>query len=116
MGNKLCGSKKNLKKIHNSAYDLVDSDGDYIISKNELKNLSKLLLEIHIKREQERLSRLTSLESNKYIYDFLDLKEGSNITKKKFSKLAYSVSPTVWEEVILPELRQAEIKRLINEK
>lgn len=116
MGNKLCGNKKNLKKIHNSAYDLVDSDGDYVISKDELKNLSKLLLEVHVKREEERLNRLRSLDSNKYIYDFLDLKDGSKITKKKFNKLAYSVSPTVWEEIILPELRQAEIKRLINNK
>lgn len=117
MGNKLCGPKiSKKKKIYNNVFDLVDTDGDYTVSSNELKNLSKMLLEIHVKREEERLNRLKSYDSNKYIYNVLDIKEGSNLNRKKFQKLACSVSPTVWEEVILPELRQLEIKRLIQNK
>ena len=82
MGNKLCGPKiRKKRKIYNSVFDLVDSDGDYSVSSNELKNLSKMLLEIHIKREEERLNRLKSYDSNKYIYNVLDLKEGANLIR-----------------------------------
>ena len=117
MGNKLCGAKTNKKrKIYNNVFDLVDTDGDYSISDTELSNLSKLLLEIHIKREEERLNRLKTYDSNKYIYNVLDLKDKTKLNRKSFQKLACSVSPTVWEEIILPELRQLEIKRVINNK
>lgn len=105
-------TSNNVKKIHTRAYDLIDSDGDNVLSKEEIKYISSLIHREHVKASSLSHTNLTQMKDDNYVYYVLNKKTGSQLKRKDFNKIAFSVSPTIWKTVLLPALREKEIDRL----
>lgn len=109
-----CKNAKVKKQVHSNAFDLIDTDGDYKLSVEEIENVSKIIHEHHTALQQQYLDTLKMNDGTQYVYNLLEKKMGSTLTKKDFKKLACSISTEVWIQKILPLLRVKEITRLQN--
>tara|TARA_S200000501_G_scaffold93697_1_gene87040 strand:+ start:90 stop:458 length:369 start_codon:yes stop_codon:yes gene_type:complete len=109
-----CKNAKVRKQVHTNAFDLIDSDGDYKLSAEEIQSVSKIIHEHHTSLQQQYLDKLKLNDGTEYIYNLLNKKMNSTLTKKDFKKLAFSISTEVWIQQILPLLRKKEITRLQN--
>ena len=105
-------SSNDIKKVHTRAYDLIDSDGDNVLSEQEIKYISSLIHREHVKSSSVSHNNLTQMKEQNYVYYVLGKNKGSKLKRKDFNKIAFSVSPTVWKTILLPALREKEIDRL----
>lgn len=109
-----CKNAKVKKQVHANAFDLIDTDGDYKLSADEIKNVSKIIHEHHSAIQQQYLDKLKSGDCTEYVYNLLGKKMNSKLTKNDFKILACSISTEIWIQKILPLLRDKEITRLQN--
>jgi len=101
------GSKK--KVLQNEIFDLLDQNGDEIVSLSELVIVAKHLHKADIGRAQVYLETLQMTEPVEHIINQL----GTNkVYRKQLKQLYARVSPDVWVQKIIPELKRAEIRRL----
>jgi len=111
-----CRNKKVTKMVHSNAFDLIDTDGDYKLSEEEIRSVSKVIHSHHLAIQQEYLDKLKMNDGTEYVYNLLGKKLGDKLTKKDFKRLACSISTETWIQQILPVLREKEITRLQNSK
>tara|TARA_B100002019_G_C20946724_1_gene439506 strand:+ start:57 stop:425 length:369 start_codon:yes stop_codon:yes gene_type:complete len=111
-----CRNKKVTKIVHSNAFDLIDTDGDYKLSEEEIRSVSKVIHNHHLAIQQQYLDKLKTNDGTEYVYNLLGKKLGDKLTKKDFKRLACSISTETWIQQILPVLREKEITRLQNSK
>ena len=109
-----CTSSKKLVKIHNTGFDLMDSDGDHKVSKEEIDIVASYLHRFAIMQSEARHLELKNTKPIDYLYQVVDKKVGSNLKRKDFNRFAYIIPPERWQTELLPALRRREIKRLQN--
>ena len=100
------------KKIHNTAFDLLDTDGDQLVEKLELEAFAKHFHEFMVSKSRGDHLRLERSDPVKYMYDVVGLSYGSRLKKKNFKKLAYIIPVDLWKAQFLPILKKNEINRL----
>ena len=86
-----CKNAKVRKQVHTNAFDLIDSDGDYKLSAEEIQSVSKIIHEHHTSLQQQYLDKLKLNDGTEYIYNLLNKKMNSTLTKKDFKKLSKSL-------------------------
>jgi hypothetical protein len=111
-----CKNAKVTKVVHSNAFDLIDSDGDYKLSEEEIRNVSTVIHTHHVALQQQYLDKLKTNDGTEYVYNLLNKKSGDKLSKKDFRRLACSISTETWIQQILPVLREKEITRLQNSK
>jgi len=107
-----CASSKKLAKIHNTGFDLMDTDGDHKVSKEEIEIVAQYFHRFSVLQSQTRHTELVATGSVDYLYKVIDKKVGSNLKRKDFNKFAYIIPAERWQNELLPALRNNEINRL----
>lgn len=107
-----CTSSKKLAKIHNTGFDLMDTDGDHKVSKEEIEIVAQYFHRFSVLQSQTRHAELVATGSVDYLYKVIDKKVGSNLKRKDFNKFAYIIPAERWQNELLPALRNNEINRL----
>ena len=110
-----CFQSKKMVKIHNNAFDLIDSDGDNKLSNKEIDTIAKFIHEYHVKRSLMIHNNLCSTNPNNYVYELIGKSKNSKIKRKDFDKMVKGIPITLWDSTILPALRKKEIQRLVTE-
>ena len=109
-----CFQSKKLVKIHNNAFDLIDSDGDNKLSNKEIDTIAKFIHCFHVERSLLAHNNLSAKNPNDYIYELIGKSKDSKIKRKDFNKMVKGIPITLWNSKILPALRKKEIARLIT--
>ena len=108
-----CGVSKT-RKVYNEAFDLLDTDGDCKVSKQEAEIIATYLHQYMINQSALEHNRLSTMEPIDYLYAVIDKKNGSDLKRTDFNKIAYMIPRNKWSGELLPVLRSAEISRLRN--
>ncbi len=111
-----CRNAKEAKRIHASAFDLIDADGDARVNKEEFDFIADFIHKQHVKDSLEAHKKLASSDPEDYLYEILGKRKNSKLKRRDFNRLAYSVPISVWKNQILPALRNKEITRLQQEQ
>ena len=111
-----CKQAKERKKIHASAFDLIDEDGDAKVNKAEFDFIADFIHKQHVLDSAEAHKRLAQCKPEDYLYEILGKNKNCKLKRKDFNKLAYSVPVRVWKTQIIPALRNKEIARLSREQ
>ena len=111
-----CRNAKEAKRIHGSAFDLIDADGDARVNKEEFDFIADFIHKQHVKDSLEAHKKLASSDPEDYLYEILGKRKNSKLKRRDFNRLAYSVPISVWKNQILPALRDKEITRLQQEQ
>jgi len=109
-----CFNSKKLVKIHNTGFDLMDSDGDHKVSKEEIGMVATYLHRFAVMQSQARHVELENTKPLDYLYQVIDKKVGSSLKRKDFNRFAYMIPTERWQTELLPALRRHEINRLQN--
>ena len=72
-----CTSSKKLSKIHNTGFDLMDTDGDHKVSKEEIEIVAQYFHRFSVLQSQTRHAELVATGSVDYLYKVIDKKRGS---------------------------------------
>ena len=80
-----CTSSKKLAKIHNTGFDLMDTDGDHKVSKEEIEIVAQYFHRFSVLQSQTRHTELVATGSVDYLYKVIDKKVGSNLKRKDFT-------------------------------
>lgn len=107
-----CGNSKQVRRIHNSAFDLIDADGDAKVSKEEFDYVADFIHQYHVNKSARDHNTLANTKPEAYLYELLGKSPGSKLKKSDFRKLAFTVPSNVWQVQIIPLLREKEIERL----
>ena len=107
-----CKNSKKVRQVHNHGFDLIDTDGDHKVGKQELEIVSTYLHRYMVNRSAEDHNVLVNTEPIKYLYQIVDKEENSTLTRKDFNKVAYVIPSSKWQNELLPILRKNEIERL----
>ncbi len=103
--------KSSVKPVQNEIFDLMDMDGDDMVSKDELSVVSRYVLDADIERARVYLESLKVREPVKHVTGLL----GTQKVYKKHLKVLYpKLHHDVWVEQVLPALRKKELERLSN--
>ena len=103
--------KSSVKPVQNEIFDLMDMDGDDMVTKDELSVVSRYVLDADIERARVYLEGLRAREPVKYVTGLL----GTQKVYKKHLKVLYpKLHHDVWVEQVLPALRKKELERLSN--
>ena len=101
--------KSSVKPVQNEIFDLMDMDGDNIITKDELSVVSRYVLDADMERARVYLEGLRAREPVKYVIGLL----GTQKVYKRHLKVLYpKLHHDVWVEQVLPALRKKELERL----
>ena len=106
---------KDTKNTHNIAFDLIDTNGDQIIYKNELDIFSEWFHKYMIEVSKDDHNSLVKKDHKKYLYDVLGKMYGKPLKKRDFYVIGKMIPNNVWKEKAIPILRESEIKRLQTE-
>ena len=107
-----CFPSKKITKVHNAGFDLIDSDGDHKVSKEEIAMVATYLHRFAVMQSQARHSTLVNKEPINYLYEVVDKKVGSKLKRRDFNRFAYIIPYERWQTELLPALRRNEITRL----
>tara|TARA_B100001027_G_C16165785_1_gene284664 strand:+ start:249 stop:590 length:342 start_codon:yes stop_codon:yes gene_type:complete len=107
-----CFSSKKLVKIHNAGFDLMDSDGDHKVSKEEIGVVATYLHNFAVMQSKARHTELINTKPMDYLYQVVDKKVGSKLKRRDFNRFAYIIPQERWQTELLPALRRKEINRL----
>lgn len=104
-----------IKSVYNKIWDLLDTDGDFQVSSNEIQLVSSKVHQYHVNCAIENLETLKTRNPTEYVLSLLNKKENDNLKRSDFNDLASMMPYTKWHTEILPILRKEEIQRLQNE-
>ncbi len=107
-----CFSSKKLAKIHNVGFDLMDTDGDNKVSKDEIDIVAQYLYQFAVFQSKERHTNLVDTKPIDYLYQVIDKKVGTILKRRDFNRFAYIIPTERWQTELLPALRRNEIARL----
>tara|TARA_B100000780_G_C21047241_1_gene420418 strand:+ start:666 stop:1007 length:342 start_codon:yes stop_codon:yes gene_type:complete len=107
-----CTSSKKLAKIHNTGFDLMDTDGDHKVSREEIAIVAKYFHNFSVIQSKARHSNLVNTNPIDYLYQVVDKPVNSKLKRKDFNKFAYIIPTERWQNELLPALRRNEINRL----
>lgn len=107
-----CLQSKKLKKVHNAGFDLMDTDGDHKVSKEEIGIVATYLHRFAIMQSQARHTELENTKPLDYLYQVVDKSVGSQLKRRDFNRFAYMIPLERWQTELLPALRRHEIERL----
>ena len=108
-----CGPSKE-KRVHNVGFDLLDSDGDNKVSKEEVELVATYLHRYMINQSALEHNRLSTMKPMDYLYGVIDKRNGSDLRRTDFNRMAFMIPRNKWVGEVLPVLRSAEISRLRN--
>lgn len=109
----ICRSKK-MVRVHNQAFDLIDSDGDHKVTKDELDVIADYIHAYHVEQSAYAHNKLATTKPEEYLFQLLGKSVKSKLKRKDFNVLVAGIPPTLWHTRILPALRSTEIARLRN--
>ena len=115
MGNtniKICCATKETRRVHASAFDLMDEDGDEKVNFEEFEMVAKFIHNEHVKNNALALRELSGYDPKEYLYGILGKNKNSRLKRRDFNRLAHTVPLNVWKTKIIPALRDKEINRL----
>lgn len=104
-----------VKTMYNKAWDLLDTDGDFKVSSEELQAVSKNIHEFQIKCCEEDLTLLKNKDPTDYVLSIIGKKQTDLLTRSDFNKFASMLPHTKWHSEIIPILRRKEVERLRSE-
>tara|TARA_Y100000591_G_C21836829_1_gene703059 strand:+ start:1302 stop:1643 length:342 start_codon:yes stop_codon:yes gene_type:complete len=106
-----CGPSKE-KRVHNVGFDLLDSDGDNKVSKEEVELVATYLHRFQVNCSAQEHNRLANMNSLDYLYEVVGRNKGDKLKRCDFNKIAYIIPYSKWKGELLPALRRSEIDRL----
>lgn len=86
-----CFSSKKLAKIHNVGFDLMDTDGDNKVSKDEIDIVAQYLYQFAVLQSKERHTNLVDTKPIDYLYQVIDKKVGTILKRRDFNRFAYII-------------------------
>ena len=104
--------KIKVKTTYNKIWDLLDTDGDFQVSAEELEAVSKQLHDFQIQCCEEDLKILKSKDATEYVLSILGKDKKDRLARSDFNKFASMLPFSKWHSEILPLLRKKEIERL----
>lgn len=104
--------KIKIKSTYNNIWDLLDTDGDFLVAADELQAVSKHLHDFQIQCCEEDLKILKSKDPTEYVLSILGKDNKDLLTRSDFKKFATMLPFSKWHSEILPLLRRKEIERL----
>ena len=107
-----CFQSKAMLEIHNTAFDLVDSDGDNKLSKKELETIANLIHTYHVEKSRLNHELLRITKPVDYIFELVGKSKDRKLVRRDFNKFVKGIPGHIWKEKILPVLKEKEIARL----
>ena len=103
---------KTKSKVSVEVWDLMDSDGDNVVSTHELNVVAPYFHDAAIKDLENTLGILKATPAVQHVLQIAGRKDKLFI--KDFKRLQYNLPVSVWKQQVLPALRQAEVNRLLG--
>lgn len=104
-----CFGNKKVAALKNEVFDLMDTNGDDKLSKDELGIVSKHIWEADIRDAENYVNALKLKNPVTHVHGLLNTKTPSKRhLKSLYGRLPYST----WKDVVIPELQRKEIERL----
>lgn len=104
-----CFGSKKINILKNEIFDLMDTNGDDNLSKEELGIVSRHIWEHDIQQAKNYVTKLQVRDPVDHLHLLLNTKKPS----KKHLKSLYGRLPhDKWADEVLPELQRSELKRL----
>lgn len=104
-----CFGSKKVTILKNEIFDLMDTNGDDKLSKEELGIVSRHIWEHDI---QQAENYVTTLQVKKPVDHVLGLLNTKNPSKKHLKSLYGRLPHDKWKDEVLPEMQRAELQRL----
>tara|TARA_Y100000389_G_scaffold204539_1_gene257822 strand:+ start:20750 stop:21103 length:354 start_codon:yes stop_codon:yes gene_type:complete len=110
------GVSKQNKELHNRAFDLIDIDGNEIIYKNEIQQMSKWFHTYMVNNSARDHNILSKKDPSVFLYEKIEKPYGTPLKRKDFNIIANMISIEKWHTEVIPLLRNKEIERLSKER
>ena len=104
-----CFNNKKINVVKNEIFDLMDTNGDDKLSKEELGIVAKHIWTADIQSAKNYVTQLQVRDPVDHVHLLLNTKKA---TKSHLKNLYGRLSHDKWRDEVLPELQRAELKRL----
>ena len=90
------------------ALDLIDTDGNNVLSQNEVELIAHYIHHQAIENAQSALQSLQRQKPKHYLKTIV----GKTVSKAELRELQHYLPESTWKNLIIPELKRREIQRL----
>ena len=104
-----CFGNKKVNILKNEIFDLMDTNGDDKLSKEELGIVSRHIWEHDIQQAENYVTQLQTRDPVDHLHLLLSTK---NPSKKHLKSLYGRLPHDKWKDEVLPEMQRAELQRL----
>ena len=104
-----CFGNKKVNVIKNEIFDLMDTNGDDKLSKEELGIVARHIWQADIQSAQNYVTQLQTRDPVDHLHLLLSTKKP---TKSHLKSLYGRLPHSKWADEVLPELQREELKRL----